>query len=127
MLTPLPTIDPPRAGETLHGYGGRVLRFVLEHGCTATLSDRDLELADHVYPIAIGGPGILPAAVDRLSEARHQILAALKYRREADATPASSIPPAPIVPASHDKGRLAPLQPRPFSRPPAGQAVDVRF
>lgn len=121
----LPTIDLPAAGETLHGYGCRVLAFVLAHGCTATLSDQDLELADHVYPIAVGHPAILPCAVDTLSAARRQILAALADRRR---PVEPSTPPAPSPqPASHDRGRLAPLRPPPIRRPPSGVAVDVGF
>lgn len=120
----LPTIDPPTADETLHAYGVRVLAFVLSTGTTATLSDRDLELADHVYPIAVSGPEILPVAVDRLSAARHDILAALRSRKAASQpAPQAAIAPARALPG----GRLVPLQPAPIRRPPSGVAIDVGF
>jgi hypothetical protein len=123
----LPTIDPPRAEETLHAYGCRVLAFVLAERVTATLSDRDLELADHVYPVAIAHPEILPIAVDKLSAARHLILATIALRRKLDAAERTGPATPATQPASHDRGRLAPLQPTPYRRPPSGIAIDVGF
>lgn len=123
---PLPTIDPPAEGESLQAYGIRVLAFVLAEGVTATLSDRELALADHVYPIAIAHPEILPIAVDRLTAARRQILAAIACRRPPVAE-TSTIAAPTISPASLDRGRLAPLQPAPIRRPPGGVAIDVGF
>ena len=125
-MSRLPTIQPPADGETLHGYGCRVLAFVLETGCTATLSDQDLELADHVYPVAIAHPEVLVLAVDRLSAARTEVLAALARRRrmaEVPPVPEPSCPPVRELPG----GRLSPLQPQPIARPPAGMAVDIHF
>lgn len=127
---PLPELTPRTAGESLHTYGGRVIAFVVAHRCTATLSTDDLELADHVYPIAVGHPELTPIAAERLTDARHAILTAIRWRaaeRAADVD-ADQAPSGPTIqPASQDKGRLVPLRPRPFSRPPAGVAIDVAF
>jgi hypothetical protein len=124
----LPVIDPPAAGETLQAYGCRVLAFVMTAQCTATLSTEELELADHVYPLAIAGAGILPAAVDRLTAARHLILQAIATRRRIDAElrpagDACSVPPT----AGGQPGKFATLQPAPIRRPPAATAVEIVF
>lgn len=122
----LPELPPVGADETIAEYGIRVLAFVLATDVTATLTDRDLDLADHAYAIAISSAGILPIAVDRLSAARMRILRTLQARQRAQPAPARVSPqPAPIV--SRPGGRLTPLQPAPISRPPAGQLVDLRF
>jgi hypothetical protein len=123
----LPTIDPPAESESLQAYGCRVLRFVIEHDCTATLSDRDLELADHFYPLAIAAPELSARVLERIANARRLILAALRGR----------VPIAPVVPpaAKHDDrpddGPMAPLRDAPIVRPPAGDRlqapIDLRF
>jgi len=116
----LSTIAPAGQDESLQAYGVRVLAFVLTTGITATISTADLELADHVYPIAVSGKEILPVAVDRLSAARHDILAAIASRVASTAPTGSPAPTiAPVVTAG---GRLVPLQPGPFKRPPSGVA-----
>lgn len=121
---PLPTLDPPDATETLHSYGCRALTFVLETGITCTLTDQELELADHVYPMLIANPEILPVAVDRLSAARHAILAALRIRR-ADTDQGVTVPT--VAPSSAPEGPMARLRPAPLSQPPAGQKVHIAF
>jgi len=128
----LPTIQPAQPGETLYGYGCRVLAFVLATDCTATLSDHDLELADHVYPVAIAHPEIMAIAVDRLTAVRSEVLAAIARRRrlaELDAVDlVGSVPPKG---SDRPGGRLSPLQPQPIVRPPSDTAVrepvDIRF
>jgi len=116
----LPTIDPAQPEETLQGYGCRVLAFVLNTRVTATLSDRDLELADYVYPLAISGPGVSVLAVDRLSAVRHLILAAIATRRAIDKPPVLTATPVPPIVAG---GHLVPLLPVLRRNPPAGTVL----
>ena len=120
MMNEYPALEapaPPAADESLPAYAIRILGFVARTGITATVSDRDLQLADHCYAIAIGHPEILPVAVDTLSRARHQILAAIKGRTvPAPVAALPGLPPDRIIPG----GRLSPLQPAPVTRPPAG-------
>lgn len=120
----LPVLAGPQAGESLQGYGCRVLSFVLVHRCTATLDDWSLSIADHVYPVAVAGRDMLPGAVDKLTEARRLILDAIRTRADRARTtePVSEAPG--LAPASHDRGKLAPLSPAPIIRPPAGVAIN---
>jgi hypothetical protein len=122
----LPTPEPQQPTEHTSAYGLRLLRFVVSTGVTATLSHEQLAIADHVYPIAVGHHDILPIAADRLSLARTWILRALADLDSIEPETAATIAPT-ISPASHDKGRLAPLRPMPIVRPPSGQLVDVGF
>ena len=81
-IAELPTIDPQYPDETVEQYGGRVLLFLLREGLTGyTLSDRELEVADHAYPIAVSSAGIAPATVDRLSAVHMRILRVMDSRR----------------------------------------------
>lgn len=116
--------------ETLHSRGCRVLAYVLETRSTFALSDSDLQLADHVYPVAIAHHEISALAVDRLSEARHWILAALQCRRAFDASRLAALQDgaAPSVPPAGGKqpGAAVPLSPAPRPLAPIGGAVQPR-
>src|SRR5262245_18801221 len=59
----LPSIAPQQPDETIHAYGARALTFVLSTGVTATLADRDLELADMVAMLAVSAREISPPAL----------------------------------------------------------------
>jgi len=121
----LPTPDNPTPGETLQGYGLRILGFVLATGITATASDQQLELADHVYPLAISNPDLLDTTREQMTATRRQIMSALAYRRSL-----TSIPAEPAQPAGHDKPNLGPmarLTPPPTPRPPQPAAADLTF
>jgi hypothetical protein len=122
----LPTPDAQQPTEHTTAYGLRLLRFVISTGVTATLTRDQLSIADHVYPIAVGHHDVMPIAVDKLSLARTWILRALADLDSVEPEAVATNGPT-ISPASHDKGRLAPLQPVPIVRPPAGQLVDVGF
>lgn len=123
----LPTIDPPAQGESLQAYGCRVLRFVVAENCTATLTDRDLELADHFYPIAIAPAELSPCVRERLANAQDLIRSALRGRAKTQ--------PMSVPAAKHDDrpniGPMATLLDVPIVRPPeGGRAIapaDVRF
>jgi hypothetical protein len=90
---------------------------------------RLLHLADHAYPVAIGARDIEPVAVDRLTAARHLVLAAIHFRRTLDvaAEPMSVPVPVPVPVDDSDGGRLTPVTPVPFSRPPAPRKVEINF
>lgn len=122
---PLPTIVGRTSGETLQGYGVRVLTFVMLTSCTATLSLQDLELADHAYPIALS-PDMSIVAVARLSSARHMILSAIACRRDLDTVP-DPVPEPTTEPPAIIGGSRVPNPVQPFSRPPSGQKVEIRF
>lgn len=128
MIRPLPTLPAAERPETLETYGCRVLRFVLAERVTATLSDRELELADHFYPIAVAAPDLSLPVLDQLAEAQRMIRCALRIRAAIDRVQAAEITaPAPIVVQDdgEDRGQLAPLLPRPIIRPPNGGAVPM--
>lgn len=128
MMNRLPEIVPSGPDETLQGYGLRILAFVLVTRCTATLSDHDLELADHMYPIAISGPEVSVVAVDRLSEARHLILAAIRTRKAIEPR-APAMVPGGTAPHKPNEGPMARLVPAPKTNPPANvyAKVDIQF
>lgn len=118
----LPRIDPQQPDEPLLLYAARVLRFVVEHNVTATLTDIDLELADHVYPLAVSAPDLADSTRQRLTATRHEILAAIARRRKLAQLPAD-VPPVQ-TPAPTTPGHAVKLIPTPTPRPPAGQYAD---
>lgn len=88
--------EPPTAyvGESLANYGTRLLMFVVCHQVTATMSDRELELAEHFAPMALWGrgrDGTDLLVVERIRDARTLIAAAVKGRLK---LAESSQPPA---------------------------------
>jgi len=124
----LPVLEPGTPGESLQGYGLRVLGFVVRTGITATLSLEDLQLADHMYPIAVSGHDLSPSVVDTLSHTRRQILDAIKWLEVDRPKPDRATPV--VIAAGTDRpnhGPMARLIPAPISRPPSGTAVDIRF
>lgn len=121
----LPELSEPQPDETVQGYGLRALSFVVSTGITATLTDRALELADHVYPIAVSHHDILPVAAEAIAQAHRLILASIAGR-QAQQPEQPEIPVhAPIVSRPGGSRVLQPTQP--IMRPPAGSAIDVRF
>jgi hypothetical protein len=131
----LPSIDPQQPGETVHSYGARTLTFVLSTGVTATLSDRDLELADMAAMLAVCAREISAPALDRLNRCRLLLQSTLRARRRDAKSPAVLPPAAPQpkapTPDGRDGGDLARLHPRPRVNPPAPAfvrpIVDVNF
>ena len=117
MLRGLPTVDPQGDTEDLHVYGTRVLAFVLDTGVTATLADRDLELAEWVAMFGCTAPGISAPARQRLTDTRHRIARVLSMR--ADDRKLAMAPAT--VPPTHDiaGGTRVPLQPVLRVQPPA--------
>jgi hypothetical protein len=115
----LPTIAPPVNGESLQAYGCRVLRFVIETDVTATLSDRDLELADHFYPLAQSAPDLSERTRETFTRARHLILGALRGR-----TPAVPVSLPACTPEDRPNiGPMALLSDVPIVRPPANSRM----
>jgi hypothetical protein len=120
----LPEPPAPEPGATLQGRGLEILSFVLVSGVTATVDTRDLELADYAFPLAVANHDVSPLAVERLSDARSAITAALRVRAQdaasaAQAGPGEAIAPAPDV----QGGALVPVPQRPTPRPPQAPAV----
>ena len=127
MFPALPTPAPQAPQETRHAYAARLLTFVLSTSCTSTLSDQDLDLAEHAAALAVAqvrpdqyqspSPADL-LTLRRLSDVRHHIALILKDRRPAQAqTPR---PPAQAPTGGAKPGRPAPLVPPPIVRPPGG-------
>lgn len=118
-------------GEPVQLYGARVLQYLIRTETTAILSDEDLALADHAATYAVAAREISPAALDRISRARHLATRAIAWRKAdtASAGPSQYTVPSVPVPDSPgpDGGARVPAQPRPPTRPPAGLAVDIRF
>ena len=123
---PLPCLAPATEPETAIGYGLRVLSFVLAYRCTATLTDADLDLADRAYPVAVSRD-MLPLAVNKLTEARHLILAAVRARQAERLAESIQATRSEYPQGAGQPGKYATLQPRPIMRPPSGGAIDVGF
>ena len=111
-------------GESLQAYGGRVLCFLIATGVTSVLSDLDLTLADRAAIVAQCAPDVADRARQHITDARHIIASIQRGRGTGTGVPV-------LVPVSHDLGsdggRLSPIEPQPFSRPPAGQKVGIVF
>src|SRR5215831_19208217 len=122
----LPELALPTPDETAEHYGLRAFAFVVEHGITATLPDDALQLATHVYRVAIARPDLLPATLDRFADADRAINATIR-RRAALAHELEA--PELFAAAGHDKpnlGPMAPLSPRPIVNPPAPARVALQ-
>lgn len=120
----LPTVEPRRTDETLQAYGSRVLQFLLATGCTATLSDEDLQLADHIALYAVASRDISNIALIKINETRH-VIASILRGRQAYRDGAAHVPAASDN--KPNEGPMARLQDRPIVRPPSGQKVEIAF
>jgi hypothetical protein len=120
---PLPRIEPQAPDEPLLIYAARVLRFVLETDTTATLTDIDLELADHVYPLAVAAAELTDATRQTLTDTRHVILAAIARRRKIAKMDADT-PPVHAPALTPTNGHAVKLIPPRVPQPPAGQYAD---
>ena len=121
MYPKLPTIDAKRPTENAIDFGARVLRFLLVDCVTATLTDDDLEAADHAAVYVVASHDISPAAAEQISRVRTTIASTLRGRkrdRAADEQRAvASTPPSP-APGGGQRTKLIPPVPRQPS--PAG-------
>lgn len=123
----LPTCEPYREGESIVDHGARVLAFILQTSCTATLSDQELERAHVASQYAICARGISIPAANNLSDVRHLIAFVLAERQQEQAEQAQL-----QTLGGQLKGKLGtggpgdrePLQPKPKINPPAGVAID---
>lgn len=122
----LPSPEPRTESETVQQYGLRILGFVLRTNVTATLTDLELELADHVYPLAIQNPDLMLITREYMTAARHRIMAALKYRQTI-APPPPDAEPAAVILDRPNAGPMAPLRPTPTPQPPPRMAADLAF
>lgn len=69
----LPNPPEPEPDDTAVLYGCRLLQWFLRTGVFCTCSPEQLAAAEHSAYVAVTARGILPIAVDRLSDVRHQI------------------------------------------------------
>ena len=115
----LPELPPQAPTETREAYGLRAFCFVLATDTTATVDDDALELASHVYRVAIANRELLPASIDRLAETDRTIRATLRRRTAA----ATQTAPTPAQDGAGrdtpNAGPMAPLSPRTPALPPA--------
>ena len=125
MYPRLPTPPPFDQDQTAHQRGMTILAFVVATDTTATVETDDLELADHVYPLAQAAPDLTQETRTTLTRTRHLILATLATRRRlaAQDTPVAKTPerPEPVG------GKTARLEPPPVPRPPAQPAIRLEF
>lgn len=140
MFPRLPELPPQLPSEDVQAYGARALCFLLSTSCTATLDDRSLQLAEYAAMRAVAAPDCSLPALRTLSELRHVIASALKYRASAPDVTSAPAPalPAPAPPAASDGGMRVLVTPQlPKPAPPAGrvpapvparrQPVDIAF
>jgi hypothetical protein len=125
MYPELPVCRPQDGSESTIDHGLRVLAFILREHVTGSLTDVDLEHADYAAGVAVTAREILPLAVDRISDVRHQIAAVLKSRHQDREVP---------VPGGSrggcdtrpNEGPMAKLKDEPDTRPPEGEHADAR-
>lgn len=124
---PLP--QPPAADgtTTVQQYGLRLIAFLLDTGCTVTLSDDQLAAADHAIGLAVRHPYALARTRDRLAEVQREIAAAIARRASLEVPAEGSVPPASCSMERPNLGPMAPLSDRPIVRPPSGQRVNIQF
>jgi len=112
----LPELTPRTEGESAQAYGLRALGFVTATGVTATVDREGLQLADHVFPLAISGPDLLVVAAERLADVRALICATLRARDAEQAAPQAPKPqPQPAGVDTPRMGPGAPLTPAPVA------------
>lgn len=121
---PLP--QPPRLepDQPVVQRGLAILAFVMEHGCTATVTDLDLASADHAGIVASSGKGFDSRTYDRISCARTLISVAL-HARHALLTDVSVRMASGVTPHTPDLGPMATLRVPPVTRPPSGDYAEI--
>ena len=120
---PLPQPPARESGEPAVSYGARILAFLLETSCTATVDDAGLELAEHTAMIVVSAREISELAIARISDVRHLIASALKARKVPSVDPVG----VAVAPSAQNLGPMAPLAPPVPSLPPAGERVSINF
>jgi hypothetical protein len=132
MMYPLLPTCPPQGGtESRTEYASRILRFLMETDCYATVDTESLEQAESIARMAVAAPGMAVAALDTISGIRTRILRTIAARRADNALDdhqaASPIPPA-VRPAvrPNDGQRVKLIPPTPI-RPSGGIAVADPF
>lgn len=123
MTYPTLPVPPERNGHSAHSYGLLVLKYLIEHECTALLSDDDLEMALHMSLYAtqgIGGVRVDSLTVASINKIRHVVSLILKDRKGMALKPAS---PVPTVKPNHTGTSPVPLKPVPPTFPPSVERV----
>lgn len=122
----LPDPPAPEPDDSAALYGCRLLQWYLQAGVYCTSSPEQLQAAEHSAYVAVTARGILPIAVDRLSDVRHAIHDQLRrLERIAAEAPAPALADgcSPIgAPADDEPGGPSgrvPRRPYPINNPPA--------
>lgn len=119
-MATLPTIEPQGPDEPIAYFGARIVRWLLADGCSVTLTDEQIELAEYAAAIASTTRGYLLVTYDKLSTLRHE-LAATTARRKALQADSSTQPASPEY--KPDLGPMARLQPTQPYQPTPGEAL----
>lgn len=114
---PLPTPPAPTGDQTMTQYGLQIFGFVLAHGCTATLDDRQVELAISASLYAIAAADLLDSTRTRYTDARRALADCQDRRRRFAATP-----PTDGATGAYGVDRL---DLGPMAQPPGGAAATV--
>jgi hypothetical protein len=138
VYPPLPVPPGREPEEGAAHYGARLFAWLAGPlGCTAMVPTEDLELASYAGVLAVTGyPGKDATDQDRailasLSHTRHMLAAIIagRNRETADAAQLAALvtrTPQLAGPQGNDRpneGPMAPLLPRPITRPPGGQGA----
>lgn len=119
----LPEAPVPEPGEGVVSYGGRLLVYLIQHECTATLTNEQLVWAEHAAVYAVAAREISQAALARISAIRHLIAACQRWRAQTQITTTTQT----TAPNSPNEGPMARLRPSPGRVPPAGVSVEIAF
>jgi hypothetical protein len=124
---PLP--QPPKIGpdEPALAYGLRLFSFVLTEDVTATLSDVQLELAQHAAVAVVAAREMAPVALERIQQTRRLLALVLTERARIHGYELEHGLSGEDLTDRPHAGPMAPLTPAPQQQPPSAGRAGLPF
>ncbi len=107
----LPVIEPQGAEEPVALFGARIVRWLLAEGCTVTLTNEQIELAEYAACYASTTQGYLLVTYERISALRHELAACTARRKAQQASGATILEPLEPRIDGNSMARLVPVVP----------------
>lgn len=111
--------------EHAEAYGLRALAFVVAHEVTATVPTDALQMADHVFGLAVSARDLHPHAATRLAVVHSLITATIRRRDAEQATPAAPEPGTPAPGRGGSPNAPVLLAPRPMPPAPPSHGAPI--